>query len=87
MRANAVGNASDDESDYEQVLEADPLTDREMEVLELIVDGCSNAAIAEELYITVGTVKTHVRNILSKLCAADRTQAAVRALRTGLVRL
>lgn len=87
MRTHAANGASDDNSDYEQILDADPLTDREMEVLELIVDGCSNAAIAEELYITVGTVKTHVRNILSKLCAADRTQAAVRALRTGLVNL
>lgn len=88
MRASAAAsNANEDDPDYEQVLEADPLTDREMEVLELIVDGYSNAAIADELYITVGTVKTHVRNILSKLCAADRTQAAVRALRTGLVSL
>jgi DNA-binding NarL/FixJ family response regulator len=62
-----------------------PLTERELEVLQLIVDGCSNAVIAEKLYITVGTVKTHVRNILNKLCADDRTQAAVRALRAGLV--
>ncbi len=62
------------------------LTEREQEVLELIVAGCNNAAIAEQLHITVGTVKTHVRSILSKLCAADRTQAAVRALRSGLVR-
>jgi len=80
-------NVAGKENDYEQLLEADPLTERELEVLELIVDGYSNAAIAEELYITVGTVKTHVRNILSKLCAADRTQAAVRALRSGLVSL
>lgn len=71
--------------EYEQILEAYPLTERELEVLELIVAGCSNAAIAEKLYITVGTVKTHVRNILNKLCADDRTQAAVRALRSGLV--
>ncbi len=62
-----------------------PLTERELEVLRLIVDGCSNAQIAEKLYITVGTVKTHVRNILNKLCADDRTQVAVRALRAGLV--
>ncbi|MEB3356813.1 MAG: response regulator transcription factor [Synechococcales bacterium] len=72
---------------YEKILESDPLTEREMEVLELIVDGYSNADIAKELYITIGTVKTHVRNILSKLSAADRTQAAVRALRSGLVSL
>lgn len=61
------------------------LTERELEVLQLIVDGYSNAAIADKLFITVGTVKTHVRNILNKLCADDRTQAAVRALRSGLV--
>ena len=73
------------DSDYNQMIEAYPLTERELEVLELIVAGCSNAAIAEKLYITVGTVKTHVRNILNKLCADDRTQAAVRALRAGLV--
>lgn len=73
------------DSDFEQVLESYPLTERELEILELIVSGYSNAAIADKLYITVGTVKTHVRNILSKLCAEDRTQAAVRALRSGLV--
>jgi DNA-binding NarL/FixJ family response regulator len=71
--------------EYTQLIEAYPLTERELEVLQLIVEGCSNAAIAEKLYITVGTVKTHVRNILNKLCADDRTQAAVRALRSGLV--
>lgn len=73
------------EPEYEQLMEAYPLTERELEVLHLIVEGASNAEIAEKLYITVGTVKTHVRNILNKLCADDRTQAAVRALRSGLV--
>ena len=63
-----------------------PLSNRELDVLALIVDGCSNAEIAEQLYITIGTVKTHVRNILNKLCVSDRTQIAVRALRAGLVR-
>lgn len=71
--------------EYEQVIEAYPLTERELEVLELIVAGASNAAIADKLYITVGTVKTHVRNILNKLCVDDRTQAAVHALRSGLI--
>ena len=46
-----------------------PLSQRELEILELIVAGCSHGKIAETLYITVGTVKTHVRNILNKLCA------------------
>jgi DNA-binding NarL/FixJ family response regulator len=67
------------------VRETYSLTERELEVLRLIVDGYSNADIAAQLFITVGTVKTHVRNILNKLCADDRTQAAVCALRSGLV--
>jgi two-component system, NarL family, response regulator LiaR len=73
------------EPEYRQLLENTPLTERELEILDLIVAGCSNSDIAEKLYITVGTVKTHVRNILNKLCVDDRTQAAVRALRSGLV--
>lgn len=77
-------DASDPE--YKQILASTPLTERELEVLTEIVNGYSNAQIAERLYITVGTVKTHVRNILNKLCADDRTQAAVRALRSGLVK-
>jgi DNA-binding NarL/FixJ family response regulator len=73
------------EPEFEQILESYPLTDRELEILELIVGGCSNAEIAERSYITVGTVKTHVRSILNKLGVDDRTKAAVRALRSGLV--
>lgn len=73
------------DSEYEQIIEAYPLTTRELEILECIVSGCSNAQIAEKLFVTVGTVKTHVRNILNKLGASDRTQAAVRALRSGLI--
>lgn len=73
------------EPEYEQVLESYPLTERELEILELIVEGCSNAEISERSYITVGTVKTHVRNILNKLGVDDRTKAAVTALRAGLV--
>ncbi|MGL5940486.1 MAG: response regulator [Waterburya sp.] len=72
--------------EYQQLIETYPLTDRELEVLELIVAGCSNAEISQKLYITIGTVKTHVCHILNKLCADDRTQAAVRALRAGLVK-
>ncbi|MFM7276952.1 MAG: LuxR C-terminal-related transcriptional regulator, partial [Microcystis aeruginosa] len=71
--------------EYRQLLENAPLTERELEILDLIVAGCSNAEIAGRLYITIGTVKTHVRNILNKLSVDDRTQAAVLALRSGLV--
>lgn len=73
------------EPEYRQIIEIEPLTERELEVLRLIVDGCSNSVIAGKLYISTGTVKSHVRNILKKLCASDRTQAAIRALRSGLV--
>jgi DNA-binding NarL/FixJ family response regulator len=70
---------------YEEILGNVQLTDRELEILQLIVEGQSNNAIGETLFISLGTVKTHVRNILSKLCADDRTQAAVLALRSGLI--
>ncbi len=80
-----VVNNPEESVDHLEALDPYTLTERELEVLHLIVEGCSNAVIAERLYITVGTVKTHVRNILNKLCADDRTQAAVRALRSGLV--
>jgi len=73
------------DSEYGEIIHASPLTERELEVLDLIVQGYSNAGIGQKLYITVGTVKTHVRNLLEKLCADDRTQAAVTALRCGLI--
>jgi NarL family two-component system response regulator LiaR len=62
------------------------LTERELEVLTLIARGNTNKSIADELVITIGTVKGHVSNILSKLHLADRTQAAVYAWREGIVR-
>ncbi len=62
-----------------------PLSERELEVLRLIVDGKSNQQIAEGLFVTLATVKTHVRSILNKLSVDDRTQAAVKAMREGLV--
>lgn len=62
-----------------------PLSERELEVLKLIVDGKSNQQIGEKLFVTLATVKTHVRSILNKLSVDDRTQAAVKAMREGLV--
>ncbi|MDX1921296.1 MAG: response regulator transcription factor [Candidatus Caenarcaniphilales bacterium] len=62
------------------------LTEREMEVLEKIVEGKSNKEIASDLFITVHTVKAHVCNIINKLAVDDRTQAAVKALRDGLIK-
>jgi NarL family two-component system response regulator LiaR len=60
------------------------LTDRELEVLRLIARGQNNRQISGELVISEKTVKTHVSNILGKLHLADRTQAAIYALRKGL---
>jgi two-component system, NarL family, response regulator LiaR len=60
-----------------------PLTPRELDVLRLIADGVGNVEIAERLHIGLGTVKGHIRDILEKLSAADRTQAAVNAMRRG----
>jgi two-component system, NarL family, response regulator LiaR len=61
------------------------LSQRELEVLKLIVEGFSNVEIGNKLYISVNTVKNHVRHILNKLVVDDRVQAAVIALRMGLV--
>ena len=61
------------------------LTEREVEVLTLIARGFTNQKIADELVISIGTVKGHVSNILSKLHLADRTQAAVYAWQEGIV--
>jgi len=63
----------------------EPLSPRELEVLQLLVDGLSNQEIADKLIISLATAKTHVRNILNKLAVDDRTQAAVHAMRRGLV--
>ncbi len=62
-----------------------PLTSRETEILRLISDGRANSEIAESLHIGLGTVKGHIRDILEKLSAADRTQAAVVALKKGYI--
>jgi NarL family two-component system response regulator LiaR len=62
-----------------------PLSARELDVLKLIVEGRSNPEIAAELYLSVSTVKAHIRSIMNKLAVDDRVQAAVVALRSGLV--
>lgn len=64
---------------------AGQLSQRELEVLKLMVEGLSNPEIAAVLYLSPNTVKTHVRGIMNKLAVDDRVQAAVVALRAGLV--
>jgi DNA-binding NarL/FixJ family response regulator len=63
----------------------EPLSGRELEILALLGEGASNKEIAAELFITEGTVKNHVTNILGKLGVRDRTQAALRAREMGLI--
>lgn len=73
------------EPEYRQIIAIEALIVRELEVLQLIVKGHKNPTLPEKLYITTETVRTHVRNILKKLYVSGRTQAAIRALRSGLV--
>jgi LuxR family maltose regulon positive regulatory protein len=63
----------------------DPLSERELEVLQLIAAGASNEEIAEQLVIAISTVKRHVSNILGKLTVSSRTQAVARAQALGLL--
>jgi DNA-binding NarL/FixJ family response regulator len=63
----------------------DNLTERELDVLRLVGQGMSNAEIAERLFLSEGTVRNYVSAVLAKLQVADRTQAAVLAVRHGLV--
>ena len=61
------------------------LTDRENEVLTLLVKGLSNPEIAEKLYVSKSTVKFHVSSILNKLQVSSRTEAVAKALQEGLI--
>ncbi len=65
----------------------EPVSKREEEILQLIADGCSSAEVAERLFISQKTVKNHLASIYHKLDARDRTQAVLRAVRMGIVRL
>lgn len=65
----------------------EPLTERELEVLKLVAQGLANQEIADQLVVSERTVRTHVSNILDKLHLANRTQAALYALREGLAHL
>ncbi len=63
----------------------EPLTDREMDVLLVLAEGLSNKEISERLFITEGTVKNHVSNLIAKLNVRDRTQAIIKAQEFGLI--
>jgi two-component system, NarL family, response regulator DegU len=78
MLREARGLADDSES---------VITKREIEVLQLIADGCATPEVAEKLFISQKTVKNHLASIYAKLDARDRTQAVLQAVRMGIVRL
>ncbi|MBL8151434.1 MAG: response regulator transcription factor [Blastocatellia bacterium] len=83
--ASRIMNALQNSSKAEKKTLLTELSKREIEVLRLIAEGITNAEIADKLFISEKTVKSHVSNILSKLHLSDRTQAAVYAWRTGIV--
>jgi DNA-binding NarL/FixJ family response regulator len=66
---------------------SDPLSPREIEILRLVATGASNKEIAEQLFISEGTVKNHLSNILSKLGVHDRMQAVLKAKEMGIIHL
>lgn len=80
-KQETLGILRDKNSDEGRV----PLTEREFEVLKHLVDGKSNTEIAKELIVSVHTAKAHVCSILQKMCVNDRVQAAVKAVKEGLV--
>ena len=63
----------------------EPLSERELEVLQLIADGLTNPEIATRLFLSLNTVKVHTRNIYGKLDAHNRTRAVVRARALGIL--
>ena len=81
-RVGSSGKLSGVSSD---IIDGLNLTDRETQVLKLIVDGLSNAEIAERICVSIHTAKAHVCNILQKLSVEDRTQAAIKALKYNIV--
>lgn len=84
-RSTNQDRPEDDEPELDDLIE--PLSDRELDVLRLMTRGMANKQIASELFITEHTVKFHIRSILGKLGAANRTEAVTLGLQRGLVSL
>ncbi len=84
LRASTTGASSSAKKDG-SANDMAKLTERELEVLKLLVDGLNNQEMASHLFLSLETIKSHMRHIMEKLAVSDRTQAAVRAVRQGLV--
>jgi len=82
ITANKISKLTEE---IEENKEKVQLTERELDVLRLIVDGYSNQEISEKLFVSIHTAKAHVCNILQKLSVDDRTQAAIKALKDDIV--
>ena len=80
-----VGQMGTGASPWQSAQPVETLTERELQVLRLVAQGYSNQEIARQLIVSPTTVKSHVQNILRKLDVSDRTQAAVQAVRRGLI--
>lgn len=87
VHAGLVVSAPEFVHEPETAVLLDPLSDRELEVLDLVAEGLSNKLIAHRLNISEHTVKTHVASIFGKLGASSRTEAVSQAIRRGLVML
>lgn len=85
VQATSAGGTNSQRTTGEYTPRTPTLSARESEVIQLLVEGLSNQEIAERLVISLPTAKSHVRSILNKLAVDDRTQAAVQAMRRGLV--
>ncbi len=83
--AEGSGRREGAPTDGAEVMLDDPLTHKELQVLSMVAQGCRNTTMAERLFISESTVRTHLRNINLKLHAANRTEAAVIARRLGLI--
>jgi DNA-binding NarL/FixJ family response regulator len=87
VHESPAGSAPNDDVDDDAVYDVEPLTAREIQVLELLAEGLPNKAIAGRLGISDQTVKFHVAALSGKLGAANRTDAVRRAVRRGLIAL
>lgn len=85
IRRNTPSNEPNGEIDYKKGKNLYGLTEREMEVLALLVEGLNNPQISKKLVITIATTKTHVHNILQKLYVKTRAKAVATAMKDGLV--
>ena len=85
IRKNAPSDEPNGEINYKKGKNLYGLTEREMEVLALLVEGLNNPQISKKLFITIATTKTHVHNILQKLYVKTRAKAVATAMKDGLV--